>query len=275
MLAGLGASAFTVFLATVPAGWAQGLERFALYALIVVSEVVVKIVAGTLLVIAGFGATGALWGACIGAAGALVIGLCAMRRDLTRPARLATGRAYLLRGTASMIAVQALVTMLAVADVVMAVAIIATPEQAGAYSLAATLGRTPLFVGVALSLAVLPALSRHADDARIVTENATMLARLVLPLLVVLTTAPTVVIAAVLPAEYADATTYLPLTAVSGTALAFVTLQIGWLRAVGAFAPALRTLAVGLVGVVAVLIAGGHWPARSGSRSAPRSARFS
>ena len=36
-----------------------------------------------------------------------------------------------------------------------------------------------------------------------------------------------------------------------------MTLQIGWLRAVGAFAPALRTLAVGLVGVVAVLIAGG------------------
>jgi O-antigen/teichoic acid export membrane protein len=255
VLAALATATVSVFLSTVAVGWAQGLERFRLLAALVTGEVVVKVALGAALVELGAGPAGAIAGACAGASIVLIAALIAMRGDLVaRPRRHPI--AGLMRGTLGMVSVQALVTGVAVVDLVLSVALLGGNSQLAGYTLAATLGRAPLFLGLALSLAVFPALSRNPSDGRLAARSLRTLLAMALPLLVVAATAPAAVLDLVLPAKYAASSHYLPYTLCSGTAFAIATLQVGWLKAIGAFGACLRLLLAGTLAAIAAVAAG-------------------
>ena len=155
-----------------------------------------------------------------------------------------------------MVSVQTLVTGVAVVDLVLAVALLAGDPHVAGYTLAATLGRAPLFLGLALSIAVFPALSRDPGNGRLAAASLRTLLLMCLPVLVVGATAPAAVLHAVLPADFAEASRYLPYTVCGGTAFAVATLLVGWLKAVGAFASCLRLLGAGTLIAVAFVTLG-------------------
>jgi O-antigen/teichoic acid export membrane protein len=246
----------SVFVATVSMGWAQGRQRFQLLAWLTMGEVAAKVVVGTVLVLLGAEAAGAIAGALGGALAVMAVGLVVMREDLRAPRDTARAGATLVRGAAAMAALQAIVTGAAVIDAVLVVALVPAGSDVTSYTLAALLGRAPMFLGIALSTSVFPALSAAPDDHALVRGSLRRLTGLILPLIAVGATVPSVVLTSVLPDDYAAAHTYLGYTIVVGGGYAIATLQVGWFKAVGAYGVALRRLVVGGVIAVASIVVG-------------------
>jgi O-antigen/teichoic acid export membrane protein len=254
-LVALGAATLSVFLTTVTVGWAQGLERFGLLAALVVGEVLGKIALSALFVQLGAGPAGAFAGASAGALLTLAAAAYLMRHDLAATP-LAHPVRGLLRGTVGMTSVQALITGMGVLDVVLAAMLLSGDDGLAAYTLAATIGRAPLFLGVALSVAIFPRLSRDARAGGVVATSVRHLLMLAVPAALVGATAPVALTDVILPAGYERAVEFLPYTLAGGVAFAVATLLAGALKAVGAFAVSLRLGAAGALATVCAVIAG-------------------
>ncbi|MDA0139391.1 oligosaccharide flippase family protein [Solirubrobacter deserti] len=250
-LVALGVATLSVFLSTVTVGWAQGLERFGLLAAIVLGEVAGKIAFGAAFVQLGAGPAGAFAGASAGALIVLAAAAYVMRHDL-RAAPQARPVHGLLRGTLGMTSVQALITGMGVLDVVLAAMLLTGDADLAAYTLAATVGRAPLFLGVALSVAIFPRLSRDAHDGRVVSQSLRRLLIVGAPAALIAITAPAALLELAVPSGYERAIELLPYTLCGGFAFAVATLLAGALKAVGAFA---RSLQLGLAGAL-VTVAG-------------------
>lgn len=253
-LLAMGLSSLGFFAASTAVGWAQGLGRFRLLAVLLAGEMVVKVAAGVVLVETGAGATGALGAALIGALAVAGLGFWHARADL-RPVRAWDRLAALARGAAGMMGVQALVTVIAAADVVLAAVLLASGDAAE-YQVASALGRVPLFLATALAVTSFPLLARRPGDRRVVSGNLAALLCLAGPVLLGALTVPADVLGLVVPDRYGDAVALLPLTAAQGLALGLITLQSGWFRAADRFRGCLGVLAAGAVVVLLAAAAG-------------------
>lgn len=250
----VGASTLSFFVASTGMGWAQGHQRFGLLATLILAEVGLKAAVGAGLVLAGFGAAGAFAGAVVGAVVITIAMLGRMRPDMGRSA--VRFPRDLVRSAAGMAGVQAAVSALAVVDVIAITIVLGTSSEVAAYQLAATLSRVPLFVAAALSTAAFPALAQRPGDREVLTRQAAGLGVLLLPILIVIATAPSSVLGIVISDEYATADGYLAVTAATGTAWAIVTFQTTALRADARFAACVRPLAIGAVVSMVAMLAG-------------------
>ncbi len=253
VLALLGASCLGFFVASTAVGWAQGEGRFRLVAVLVVTEVVVKVGTGVALVAFGAGVAGALTGALAGTLAVAGAGAVLIRRDL-RPSRAAVRVVRLWRGALGMVGVQGLVTATAAIDVVLVVVLLPAGPDSASYQVATALGRVGLFLALGLAMVAFPALSRRPGDRALISANASALLCLVLPLLVVTASAPVALVELVLPPGYERAAQLLPLTAATGAVLALVTLQASWFKAAGAYRGCTAVLLAG-----ALVTAGAVW----------------
>jgi glycosyltransferase involved in cell wall biosynthesis/polysaccharide pyruvyl transferase WcaK-like protein len=154
-------------------------------------------------------------------------------------------------------AVQGGVAALACTDVLLAGLLAGGDPAAAGYQVAALLGRVPLFLAGALSMAVFPRLaSPTGSPARTVRSAITTFATLAIPTVVVVATLPPSLVAAAFPDGYPNVAALVPFTAVAGGMIGLVNLLTTFYQAQRRFAACLRRLAAGLVGTAAAAALG-------------------
>ncbi|KQX49845.1 MULTISPECIES: hypothetical protein [unclassified Streptomyces] len=249
-------STLAVYVTRVSAGWLQGTERLRTLAVLTAVEAGLKFAVGLFLVTTlGLGETGAL--AAFGIA-VLPYVLFRPRRFPgvpRRPWRTLTADRELWRRAAGVASLQGVVALLAAVDIVL-VAILPTDRAAAAsYQAAVMLGRVPLFLAGAVSIAFLPALSRRRAGDPLTASALRMYLTVALPLTVVAATVPGDLITRVFPAGYTMVSTLMACTATSGLALGALALLVTFAQAVNDYA-CLRTLLAGLALYVTGLACG-------------------
>ncbi|MFI8520702.1 oligosaccharide flippase family protein [Streptomyces sp. NPDC085481] len=252
----IAASTFLIYVSRVSAGWLQGTERLRALAVLTTTEAVLKLAVGLLFVsVLGLGEAGAL--AAFGIA-VLPYAFCRPRRfrgGRGRPWRAAAANRELWRRAVGVASLQGAVALMATVDVIL-VAMLPTDRSAAAsYQAAVMLGRVPLFLAGAVSIAFLPALSRRRAGAPLAGDALRMYLMVALPLTAVAATTPAAILNTVFPAGYTQVSTLLALTAVTGLALGALALLVTFCQAVSDYA-CVRPLVAGLVLYVAALAAG-------------------
>ena len=254
----LGFTTLLLVVGSTGTGFLQGQRRFGLLGTLGLGEFAVKALVGVLLVFgAGFGVGAALGAATIGAAVLVVGGLWVMRDRLGPPALL-TADPGLWRAALRIGAVQILVAAIAASDTVIVAVLPATRGHAAAYQAAAVIGKIPLTLSAAISAAVFPLLAIRARD---VTARAHALRSYLLLsayVCVVLATVPAGLLHAVFPASFAGLRTWLPVTALLGTAIGLINLITTFGQAQQRVGNYLIRLAAGLGLVVVGLTIGGE-----------------
>ncbi len=236
-----------IYAASTAAGYLQGQMRFGLLAALRVSEVVIKMATGTVLVLAGHGAGGAIAGFAFGAAAVAAVGGWCMSSDL-RWVRGALFDRALWSATAGLLSIQGGVAVLASLDIVVASVAVGTSTQLATYQAANILGRVPLFIGAALSIVVFPRLavlvSRRAADIR---DSLRLYARVCVPAAVVIMTAPSSLVSHLFPASYGNVASILPWAALAGLGIGLVNLATTYFQAAGIIRRPTLILAAGIV----------------------------
>ncbi|MEV6327778.1 hypothetical protein [Streptomyces sp. NPDC051909] len=253
----IAASTFLIYVTRVSAGWLQGTERLRTLGLVTTAEAVLKLVVGLLLVaVLDLGPTGAL----------AAFGIAVLPYVFFRPRRFHGGRTgspwlsatadrALWRRAVGVASLQGVVAMMAAVDVIL-VAVLPTDRAAAAsYQAAVMIGRVPLFLAGAVSIAFLPALSRRRAGTPLAGDALRMYLTVAVPLTAVAATVPQAVLDRVFPAGYAQVGTLLALTAVAGLALGALALLVTFCQAVNDYA-CLGPLLAGLVLYVTGLAAG-------------------
>ncbi|MET7619742.1 lipopolysaccharide biosynthesis protein [Streptomyces sp. NPDC005408] len=250
----LAASTMLIYVTTVSVGWLQGTERMRTLACVHAGEAVLKLVVGLLLVSAlGLSDTGAL-----AALGIAVLPFLIWWPHRTRGSERrwlgAAAHRDLWRRALGIASVQGMVALIAAIDVVLVTALPAERSAAASYQASVMIGRIPLFVAGAISMAFFPALARRKAGTPLAASAVRMYLTVALPFTAICATAPAAVLTRFFPSGYGLMSTLLVFTAVSGFA-------VGALNLVGTFCQAVddyRCLGwqcTGVVGcVVAVLI---------------------
>ncbi|MFJ7957780.1 lipopolysaccharide biosynthesis protein [Streptomyces sp. NPDC096319] len=245
-----------VYVTRVSAGWLQGTERLRTLAVLTALEAALKFGVGLFFVTAlGMGETGAL-----AAFGIAVLPYVFFRpRRIPgvprRPWRAVSADRQLWRRAMGVASLQGVVAMLAAVDIVL-VAMLPTDRAAAAsYQAAVMLGRVPLFLAGAVSIAFLPALSRRRAGDPLTASALRMYLTVALPLTVVAATAPGAVLGVIFPPGYSMVATLMACTAASGLALGALALLVTFAQAVNDYA-CLRTLLAGLTVYVTALVTG-------------------
>ncbi|MBX9426964.1 lipopolysaccharide biosynthesis protein [Streptomyces lateritius] len=249
-------STLAVYVTRVSAGWLQGTERLRTLAVLITAEAALKFGVGLFFVSAlGLGETGAL-----AAFGIAVLPYVFFRPRRFRDGRHRTWRAVsvdrdLWRRAGGVASLQGVVAVLAAVDIVL-VAMLPTDRAAAAsYQAAVMLGRVPLFLAGAVSIAFLPALSRRRAGDPLTAGALRMYVTAALPLTVVAATVPGAVLTRVFPSGYETVATLMACTATSGLALGALVLLVTFAQAVNDYA-CLRTLLAGLALYVTALVSG-------------------
>ncbi|MCX2181380.1 hypothetical protein KV205_12680 [Streptomyces sp. SKN60] len=248
---------FLIYVTRVSAGWLQGTERLRTLGLLTTAEAVLKLVVGLFFVaVLDLGPAGAL--AAFGVA-VLPYAFFRPRRfrggRTARPWLSATADRALWRRAVGVASLQGVVALMAAVDVIL-VAVLPTDRAAAAsYQAAVMLGRVPLFLAGAVSIAFLPALSRRRAGTPLAGDALRMYLTVAVPLTAVAATVPQAVLDRVFPAGYAQVGTLLALTAVTGLALGALALLVTFCQAVNDYA-CLGPLLAGLVLYVTGLTAG-------------------
>lgn len=233
-------------------------------------EAVVKVGVGWVLVaMLGAETPGALAGSLVGAF-VIWAALPAVRGHVGRPRRPATD-ASLWWAAARIGGLQTGVGVLTALDVLVVATLPGSREAAAQYQVAATLGKVPLFVAIALATAVFPTLV-HADARRRRAGALWSYAVVGGYAWLLLLTVPDSLVAAVFPGEYTGLVRWLPWTAALGFALGALALVTAFvqslptlrrslprvLSAVGVFvlATAAGAMAGGVAGLAAGAVAG-------------------
>lgn len=249
-------STLAIYITRVSAGWLQGTERLRTLAVLTTVEATLKFGIGLFFVWAlGLGETGAL-----AAFGIAVLPYVFFRprrfgNGPRRPWRALTADRDLWRRAGGVASLQGVVALLAAMDIVL-VAMLPTDRAAAAsYQAAVMLGRVPLFLAGAVSIAFLPALSRRRSGDPLTASALRMYLTVALPLTVVAATVPGALITKIFPPGYAMVSTLMACTATSGLALGALALLVTFAQAVNDYA-CLRTLLVGLGLYVTALAVG-------------------
>jgi O-antigen/teichoic acid export membrane protein len=259
-LIALAVGAFGFFVASTGMGWALGRGRYRLLAVMVAGEVGVKVMVGILWVSNGGGLVGAITAAALGSLAVIIVSVFVMGDDrrLVRP-----GRHFgtILRSSAGLSLLQGLLVAAAVLDVVLVEVILPAAPRVAAYQLAATLGRAPIFLAMAITAVVFPtivgdAANRKKDGTR-VFEGLSLLLIMILPAWAILATLPRSIILLVAPSSYGEALRFLPVTTASGLLWTVVIFLSCCLGAAGRFRSAAATVVgCGALGVIAMAVAG-------------------
>ncbi|MFJ3583223.1 hypothetical protein ACIPPS_13460 [Streptomyces sp. NPDC090127] len=252
----IGASTLLIYVTRVCVGWLQGTERLRTLASLTVVEAVLKLGIGLFLVTAlDLGATGALAAFGIAVAPFTLFLPRRYRSTRRRPWLAATGNRELWRRAVGVASLQGVIALMAALDVVLVAMLPTDRSDAASYQAAVMLGRVPLFLAGAVSIAFLPALSRRRAGTPLATRAMGMYLTVALPLAVVAATAPGGVLTTVFPDEYTRMSTLMACTAVAGLALGALSLLVTFSQAVNDYG-VLRPLLVGLVCYVTGLSAG-------------------
>ncbi|MFE0698880.1 lipopolysaccharide biosynthesis protein [Streptomyces sp. NPDC058872] len=245
-----------VFLTRVSAGWLQGTERLRTLAALTVLEACLKFGVGVFLVTAlGLGETGALAAFGIAVLPYVFVRPHRFRGTVRRPWRAVSADRRLWQRAMGVASLQGVVAVLAAVDVVL-VAMLPTERSAAAsYQAAVMLGRVPLFLAGAVSIAFLPALSRRRAGDPLTARALRMYLVVALPLTVVAATVPGALLLTFFPPGYSMVSTLMACTAASGLALGALALLVTFAQAANDYA-VLRTLLVGLVAYVTALVSG-------------------
>ncbi|MEU7028374.1 hypothetical protein AB0A60_16985 [Streptomyces sp. NPDC046275] len=254
--AAVAVATFLIYLTRVSSGWLQGTERLRTLGLLTTTEAVLKLAVGLFFVaVLGLGPTGAL------AAFAVAV----LPYAFFRPRRFHAGRTRawlsttadrtLWRRAVGVASLQGVVAMMAAVDVILVAVLPTDRASAASYQAAVMLGRVPLFLAGAVSVAFLPALSRRRAGTPLAGDALRMYLTVAVPLTAVAATVPQAVLDRVFPAGYAQVGTLLALTAVTGLALGAFALLVTFCQAVNDYA-CLSTLLAGLALYVTGLAAG-------------------
>lgn len=154
----------TVIVMMSPTGYGtvQGLQRFHLSALCGISGPLTKLGFGVILVIAGYGISGAFGGAIIGTFFTFVVGLISIRDYLIRPARvtvrpnLSNVERYLFKAIIAVVCFSILINI----DVFVARQYLG-PHDAGLYAVASILSKIIWFLPGAVSTVMFPRVSEY------------------------------------------------------------------------------------------------------------------
>lgn len=229
----LGVATFLVFLTRVSAGRLQGSERMRTLSCALTGEAAVKVLVGLLFVaVLGLGATGALAAFGVAAASLLIWWpVRAMRGGSGR--WISPGTQHdLWRRALQLGTVQGLVAMMATLDLVVITLLPAGGPATASYQAGVMVGRAPLFVASALSVAFFPALSRQRGGTPLAASAVRMYLIVALPLTAVCATAPGAVLHVVFPPGYEAMGRLLMFTAVSGLAVGGINLVSTFFQAV-------------------------------------------
>jgi O-antigen/teichoic acid export membrane protein len=251
----LAGSTLLIYTTTVSVGWLQGNERMRTLAAVTVSEVVLKMTAGLLLVVvAGLSDTGALAAFGIGML-PLLIWWPAVSPGRGRAWRRVAAHRDLWRRALGIARLQGLVSVLTAIDLVLVTVLAADRSAAASYQAGVVLARVPLFVSSAVSMAFFPALSRRRIEAPLVAGAVRMYVIVALPLVAVLATAPGALVSTPFPAGYGLTGSYLRFTAIAGFAIGGVNLAVTFFQAANDYR-CVRWQAAGVLGYLLALLAG-------------------
>ncbi|MFD3944365.1 hypothetical protein [Streptomyces sp. NPDC058579] len=252
----IGASTLLIYVTRICVGWLQGTERLRTLASLTVVEAVLKLGIGLFLVSAlDLGEAGALAAFGIAVAPFTLFLPHRYRSPGRRPWLAATANRELWRRAVGVASLQGAIALMAALDVVLVAMLPAERADAASYQASVMLGRVPLFLAGAVSIAFLPALSRRRAGTPLATRAMGMYLTVALPLAVVAATAPGAVLTTVFPDDYTRMSTLMACTAVAGLALGALSLLVTFSQAVNDYAT-LRPLLAGLVCYVTGLTTG-------------------
>ena len=228
----LGVSVFFRMLNPVAAGPLQGLQMFHEFGGQLSAQALVKLGAGWILVLLGFGIGGALWGVALGAVASALIPLVLMRKHLTIKGQ-AFPMAELWRYSVPAFVGVLAITVLTNMDVVLA-RYFFDGTSAGLYSASSNLAKIILFLPGAVSYVMLPKVSEanaKGDEAWGIVVRSfglNVMLSLGIVFLYILLSEP--LIHLLYGSEFAGASEYLGLLAISmllfGVANLFMTLGL-------------------------------------------------
>lgn len=249
-------STLAIYITRVTAGWLQGSERLRTLAVLTAVEAALKFGVGLFFVWAlGLGETGALAAFGIAVLPYVFFWPRRLRGGPRRAWRSVSADRQLWRRASGVASLQGVVALLAAMDIVL-VAMLPTDRAAAAsYQAAVMLGRVPLFLAGAVSIAFLPALSRRRSGDPLTASALRMYLTVALPLTVVAATVPGGLLARIFPDGYSMVSTLMACTATSGLALGALALLVTFAQAVNDYG-CLRTLLVGLGLYVTALVSG-------------------
>ncbi|MFD3994459.1 hypothetical protein [Streptomyces sp. NPDC058548] len=249
-------STLAIYITRVSVGWLQGTERLRTLAVLTAVEALLKFGVGLFFVSAlGLGETGALAAFGVAVLPYVFFWPRRFRNQPRRPWRAVSADRDLWRRASGVASLQGVVALLASVDIVL-VAMLPTDRAAAAsYQAAVMLGRVPLFLAGAVSIAFLPALSRRRAGDPLTASALRMYLTVALPLTVVAATVPNALITKVFPSGYSMVSTLMACTATAGLALGALALLVTFAQAVNDYA-CLRTLLVGLGLYVTALASG-------------------
>ncbi|MBN0048230.1 lipopolysaccharide biosynthesis protein [Streptomyces actuosus] len=254
-VAALGGATLLIYVTRVSGGWLQGTERMRTLAWALTGEAVLKVVVGLFLVsVLGFGATGAL----------AAFGVAAIPLLIWWPYRMTRGGGWwadaranrdLWRRALGLGTVQSLVALMASVDLVLITLLPADGPATASYQASVMMGRAPLFLAGAISVAFFPALSRRRMGTPLAGSAMRMYLIVALPLTAVYATTPPEVFDVVFPSDYGLISRLVVFTAVSGFAVGGINLVSTFFQAVNDQSCQYRQ-AVGVLLFVAGLLAG-------------------
>ncbi len=230
-----------------PAGYLQGTDRVSQLARYRILEGMVRVCSGLLAVLViSRTAPAALVGFAVGGAIFLVVALRACRDGLPlhKPDRAATRR--LIHASLQLGSVQLLMVMLAALDTVAADAADFSTNVTASYQAAALLGRIPLFISTAVSLAVYTELTRARDDQAVANHVHQLLwfySVLTVPVVLAWCTVPHSILTLFIPDTYRSAATLLRYTSISGAAIGLINCLTTAHQARGRFRSSIAILA--------------------------------
>ncbi|MEU6276993.1 lipopolysaccharide biosynthesis protein [Streptomyces populi] len=231
-VATLGVVTLLIYVTRVSGGWLQGTERMRTLAGALTCEVALKVLAGVFLVsVLGLGATGALAAFGIGAVVLLVWWPHRMTRGGGWWAQARTNR-DLWRRALELGSVQSLVALMATVDLVLVTLLPAAAAATASYQASVMMGRAPLFLAGAISVAFFPALSRRRMGTPLATSAVRMYLMVAVPLTAVYATTPPEVFGVIFPADYGMLSRLVVFTAVSGFAVGGINLVSTFFQAV-------------------------------------------
>ncbi|MEU8519948.1 hypothetical protein [Streptomyces sp. NBC_01216] len=244
---------FLIYVTRVSAGWLQGTERLRTLGVVTTAEAVLKTAVGLVFVAAlGLGEAGALAAFGVGVLPFLLVRPRGFRGGHGRPWLAATANRALWRRAVGVASLQGVVALMAAVDVILVATLPTDRSEAASYQAAVMLGRVPLFLASAVSIAFLPALSRRRAGAPLTGDALRMYLKVAVPMTAVVATTPGSLLSRVFPAGYTEVGVLLSLTAVTGLALGALALLVTFCQAVNDYAclkPLLAGLAVYVTGL--------------------------
>jgi O-antigen/teichoic acid export membrane protein len=242
-------SALVLFVCSPVWGWVHGELRFVRNAVMLIAEVSVRILLGVGVVLAGWGAGGALVGFVAGSAVVLLTVPAALRRDLEwRPGVLRERARWVETGDIAL--TQLIVYTLIGADVVLVALLAAHDVESAGYQALSTLAKAPVYVAAGAVAVAFPLLrSQQARTEHILATTMRSFVVLAFSAAAVVATVPRELMLLVFPERYAGSLALLPALAAAGVGYAALTMFTSVMLGMRAY----RRCQVGLLAAVVLM----------------------